>query len=101
MRLLAEIATRARIDGTNKERLCREPRSHPRAGDADVSHLESLPKRFEGSRPEVDQLVEEEHAMMGKSDLTRSHRIAPAKEGDSADCVMRRAEGADMAEPAF
>jgi hypothetical protein len=101
MRLLAEIATRARIDSPNKEWLGRETRSHPHAGDADVSHLERLPKQVERGRPELDQLVEKEYAVVSKRNLTRSHGIAPTKEADGADCVMRRTKRADLDEPAF
>jgi hypothetical protein len=101
MRLLAEIATRARIDSPNKERLGRKARSHPHAGDADVSHLERLPKQVERGRPELDQLVEKEYAVVRKRDLTRSHGVTPTKEADGADRVMWRAKGPYLDEPAL
>jgi hypothetical protein len=66
-----------------------------------VSRLERLPKRVEYGCPELDQLVEEEHAVVGQRNLTGSHGIAPTEETDGADRVMWRTKRADLEEPAL
>jgi hypothetical protein len=66
-----------------------------------VSPLERLPKRFERRRPELDQLVKKEYAVVSERDLTWSHGIAPTEKADGADRVMRRTKRADLDEPAF
>src|SRR3989475_6575391 len=63
-----------------------------RPGDRHAPVLEWLAERFEDVLLELRQLVEEEHAEVGKRHLTRMGRAAAADQARDGDRVVRRAE---------
>ena len=80
-----------------------EPRGQPlggsHAGDRHHPVLERLAQRLERAAPELRQLVQEQHAVVGEADLARPRDGAAADEGGVAGRVVGAAEGAVAEQP--
>ena len=66
-----------------------------RARDGDAAVLERLAHRLEHGGRKLRQLVEKEHAVVGKAHLTRLQRAAAAGHGDVRHRVVRGAKRPD------
>ena len=72
-----------------------------RAGDPHRAVLERLAQRLERAAPELGQLVEEEHAVVGERDLARARRVAAADQARrSRSCGAGRETDAGRRSPA-
>jgi hypothetical protein len=63
-----------------------------RAGNADLARLEGLAQGLERVAPKLRQLVQEEHAPMGKGHLPRARIPASSDEAGEARGVVRRTQ---------
>src|SRR5206468_3713047 len=89
-RRLAGVAAWAWVHGRNQ----REPRwkGHAQRGTRDhhVTIFERLPQRFQRPAWKLQQLVEEQHAVMRQAHLARAWISAAANESGGRDGVMWR-----------
>ena len=64
--------------------------------DSDAPLLERLTKRLEYAAVELGQLIEKQHAIVGKADFTGARNRPATNHGDLGNRVMRRTERAVM-----
>ena len=65
----------------------------PRPRDDDPPLLERLPEHLEHAAPELGQLVQKQHPVVGQRHLARTGRLSAADERDLRREVVRRPEG--------
>jgi len=87
-------ATRAGVDRADHQRPRREGGAAPGAADAHPTRLEGLAHALEDVAPELEQLVEEEHPVVGEAHLAGADGIASAEERGRAEGVVGGAERA-------
>ena len=88
-------AALAGVHGAHEHEAARIRHGAGRARDGDAAVLERLAHRLEHGGRKLRQLIEKEHAVVGKAHLTRLQRAAAAGHGDVRHRVVRGAKRPD------
>ena len=91
---VAEVAARAGVHGGDEDEARREERRVDRPADRHLAFFEGLAEAFETAAVELGQLVKEEDAVVGETDLARRRRRSAADHAGVGDGVVRAAERA-------
>jgi hypothetical protein len=86
------MSARTGIHGRDKLEARREVGLPRRAGDAHPPGFERLAQRFEHVPVELGQLVEKQHAVVGKRNFAGSRKVPAADQGNAGGTVVRRTE---------
>ncbi len=88
------VAARTRVHRSDQDKVSGKGEPEACATNRNALRFEGLAQRLEGVATKLGKLIEEEHAVVRESNLTRLRNGAPAYESSGARGVVRGAKGA-------